>query len=63
MLEMSLTRFVSLWMTLRPKNKVLFLKPAGKCMTNFSVSDGVNGEVRFPTSMSLSLSLTAFSKE
>ena len=32
-------------------------------MTNFSVSEGVNIEVRFPTSMSLSLSLEAFSKE
>ena len=63
MLETSLTRFVSLWMTLRPKNKVLLLKPAGKCMTNFSVSDGGIGEVRFPTSMSLALRFEVSSME
>ena len=63
MLDTSLTRSVLLWMTLRPKNKVLLLRPAGKCITNFSVSEGVSGEVRFPISMSLWLSLDAFSKE
>ena len=50
-------------MTLKPKNKVLLLKPAGKCMTNFSVSDGGIGEVRFPTSMSLALSFEVSSME
>ena len=51
------------WLTFSPKNNVLFLSPAGKRIRITSVSDDVNGELRFPDTMSLSLSWEALSKE
>ena len=43
-----------LWVTFMPKNRVEFSYSGRKRMTNVSVSDGVNGELKFPLMTSLS---------